>query len=196
MNLIQFEFISFLFLLGFVFTFLIGWLRSRGRTSFLVLAARAALIGAALAVLLCGAFSAVFFYMMRDVKNEHFQPPLTVEEARHLNCPIVLPDSAQNVQFEIVSGGIQAVEILVRFEAPVDVCKSHVQTVFNAMAGHTGRPLLVPLDHTPLPEDHDMVGRAPWFDVEKIRFGCEAQSNNTQFWIDMDRGIFYCKITD
>ena len=46
-----------------------------------------------------------------------------------------------------------------------------------------------------------MVGRAPWFDVEKIEDGLKAgnetdSSYNTQYWVDVERGIFYCKITD
>jgi hypothetical protein len=55
------------------------------------------------------------------------------------------------------------------------------------------------LDKTPATEDHDMVGRAQWFDVEHIQNGFTAGTGadwDPQFWIDEDRGIFYCKITD
>jgi hypothetical protein len=205
MNPIQLELLFLLFLPGFAITFLIAWRRSRDKPNFLKITFWAALVGTGFAAVVCAGLVATFLYMMRDRVTDHFTTPLTAEQARHLDCPIPLPDSARNVQFVVASGGLQALEILARFEAPVDVCKSHVQVAFDAWAKQTQRPLhplpLVPLDYSPPPEDKDMVGKAPWFDVDKIEHGLKAgngtgTSYETQFWIDEDRGIFYCKITD
>ncbi len=205
MNLFQLESLFLLFLSGFAIAFLIGWALSGGKPNFLKITFWAALVGVGFAAIVCASLVALFFYMMSPGEVDHYKTPLTVEQARQLGCPIPLPDSARNIQFVVASGGLVALEILVRFEAPVDVCKSHVQVAFDAWAKQTQRPLhplpLVPLDYTPPPEDKDMVGKAPWFDVDKIERGLKAgngtgTSYETQFWIDDDRGIFYCKITD
>ena len=205
MNLFRFESLLLVFLPGFAITFLIGWHRSRGKPNFLKITFWAALVGTGFAAIVCASLVALFFYMMRDSVVDHYTTPLTVEQARQQDCPIPLPDNARNVQFVVASGGMQALEILVRFEAPVDICKSHVQIAFDAWAKQTQRPLhplsLVPLNYTPPPEDKDMVGKAPWFDVDKIGRGLKAGNGNdssydTQFWIDEERGVFYCKITD
>ena len=204
MNPILLDFLFFIFLPGFAITFLIGWRSSRSKPNFLTITVRATLIGIGFAVIICGGLDAAFFYLMSPRVVDHYTSALTVDQARQQDCPIPLPDSARKVQFVVASGGLQALEILVRFEAPVDVCKSHVQTVFEANARKMGFPLhalpLVPLDHTPSPEAGDMVGQAPWFDIDKIEHGIKAGNGTAsfepQFWIDADRGVFYCKITD
>jgi hypothetical protein len=200
MTLFQFEFLSLLFLPGFAITFLIGWRRSRGKPSFLKITLWASLVGAGFAAVLYAGLLALFFYMMRDRVVDHYTTPLTVEQARQQDCPIPLPNSARNVQFVVDSGGLIALEILVRFEAPVEICRNHVHVAFDAWEKqnqHLLMPSLIAIDHTPSPEDKDMVGRASWFDVEKIKHGLRTDSSyDIQFWIDEDRGIFYCKITD
>jgi hypothetical protein len=42
-----------------------------------------------------------------------------------------------------------------------------------------------------------MVGTAPWFDVQNIRHGwMDTTLDHEEVWIDSDRGIYYCRITD
>jgi hypothetical protein len=204
-NPLQLKLLWLLFLHAFAITFLVRWARSRGKPNFLRITFWSTLVGAGLAVVVAVGLGALFFYMMSGQEIDHAKTPLTVQQARQQGCPIPLPDSARNVQFVYASGGLQALEILVRFEAPVDVCQKQVQTVFDAWAKQTQRSLhplpLVPLVYPPEPEDHDMVGRASWFDVEKIERGLKAgdgsdASYDTQFWVDEGRGLFYCKITD
>jgi hypothetical protein len=205
MNLLQFQLLVLFFLPGFVITFLVRWRSSRGQPNFLRITFWAAIVGAGFAAAVAVGVSALFFYIMSPKVTDHFTSPLTVEEARRQGCPIPLPDSARHVQFVDAAGGLVALEILVRFEAPVDVCQNQVQTVFEAWARQNQRSVhrmpLIPLHETPKPEDHDMVGRARWFDVDKIERGLKAgdgtdSSYETQFWIDEDRGVFYCKMTD
>jgi len=204
MNLFRIEPLVFLFMPGFAITFLIGLLRSGSRPHYLKIALWATLVGAVSSFIVCGALDAAFISMMGPREVDRYATPLTVEQARQEDCPIPLPDSARKVQFVVASGGLQALEILVRFEAPVEVCKSHVQTVFEMNDLHKGFPrldrLLVPLDRTPPPEVGDMVGKAPWFDIDKIAHGLKAGNGSVsyepQFWVDEDRGAFYCKITD
>jgi len=215
MKLLQLE-IGFLFFLpGFLIAFFIGWLRSVKKPNFLRITLWAALTGIGSAVLIFAVLMALFFYMMSDKVTDHYSIPLTVEQARQQDCPIPLPDSAHNVQWVFAAGGLQALEILVRFEAPVDVCRAHVQTVFDAWTKHwfergaQGQRMnpwppspLMPLSSLtskPAPEDHDMAGRATWFDVDHITKGSTAGvvgGSGPQIWIDEDRGIFYYKLTD
>jgi hypothetical protein len=203
MILTRFLILFVFFLPGFGITFLIGWFRSRLNPNFLKITLWATLVGASFAAVVCAGFIALFFHMMGPNEIDHFTKPLTVEQARQQDCPIPLPDTARNVQYVYASGGLQALEILVRFEAPVEVCRAHVQTVADASARKNNWPLhklpLTSLKSRPQPEDHDMVGRAPWFDVEDIKNGSTAGTGaewSPEFWIDEDRGVFYCKITD
>ena len=165
---------------------------------------------------------AVLYWMLSPGYVDHFSHPLTVEEARREHCPIPLPDSAHNIQFAIGYGGMQDYIILVRFEAPVDVCRSHVQTIVDAHAMldkfATQDVSLKRITDTPLPIKNNLLGRATWFDVEKIRNGwttangfghsvwlkeeskptlneliMRIRSRYPQVWIDEDRNIFYCE---
>jgi hypothetical protein len=158
--------------------------------------------GAGSAAVVCAGFIALFFYMMSPSEIDHYKIPFTMQQARQQGCPIILPDSARNVRWQTMYLQVTpGFEILVRFEAAVDVCKSHVQVALDATWEKNDRlplhPLhLFPLSHAPPPEDKDMVGKAPWFDVEKIKRGLHADSDEMQFWINEDRGVFFCKITD
>ena len=199
MSLFQIEIAGVLFVPVFVIAYLIGWVISRRRPNFLKIALWSAVAGVVSAVLGIVAAKALFFWMMEDKVVDNYSKPLTVEQARQENCPIPLPDSARHVQFVYASGGLQALEILVRFEAPVDVCRGHIAIVFGANQPAVLPLQLTPIKSTPAPEDHDMVGRATWFDVERIKNGTStgpAGDWEPQIWIDEDRGIFYYKLTD
>jgi hypothetical protein len=215
MNPAQLELFFVLFLPGFAIAFLIGWFLSRHKADFLKITLWAALVGVVFGAITYANLVALFFYIMSPRVTDHFTTPLTVEQARQQNCPIPLPDSAHNVQWGFAAGGLQALEILVRFEAPVDVCRAHVKTVFDAWTKHwfergaQGQRMnpwppppwmpLSSLTSKPAPEDHDMAGRATWFDVDDIAKGSTAGvvgGSGPQIWIDEDRGIFYYKLTD
>ena len=186
---------------GFAIAFLISRYRSRYQPNLLKTTLWAALVGVVSSGVVCGGLVATFLYMTRDRETDHFEKPLTVQEARQSNCPIPLPDEAHNVQFATTTGGMVAYEALVRFEAQVAVCKKQAQVVFDDWSQRMGKssaPLpFRPLTRGPTPEDHDMLGRATWFDVERIDHGLSSDdANNLRVWIDEDRGVFYCKITD
>jgi len=210
-----FRLLFFFFLPCFLIVLPIIWLCLRHKLNFFKIAMWAGICGGGFAVTLATFITAMFFYMMGPKVTDHYSTPLTIDQARQQDCPIPLPDSAQHVQWVFAAGGLQALEILVRFEAPVDVCRAHVQTVFDAWSKHwqergaqgqpmnVGAPPLLPplttLRAIPAPEDNDMVGHATWFDVEQIKNGSTAGNNGEstpQVWIDEDRGIFYYKLTD
>jgi hypothetical protein len=198
----QMKLIACAFLVAFVPVLALGWICNRGRLRPLALILWSAGISAALVALSAFLLAGLFLFMMGDKVTAHVDPPLTVEQARRAECPIPLPDSAQNVQFVFAAGGIQALEILVRFEAPLPDCRDEARRDFeheeNLMGFHPPSPQqLKPILRAPRPEDHDMVGRAAWFDIENIRQGVSAyDGGNTQIWIEESRGGFYCKITD
>jgi hypothetical protein len=200
----QVEILTFLFLCAFAPVFSIGWLRSRRNPRFLKLLFWSTAISAGLTILAVTALMGLFFYMMSEKCTDHYTRPLTVEEARRDDCPIPLPDSAHHVQFAFAAGGLQALEILVRFEAPPDVCRRQVQVVFDHWAYQNktaAYPLLLrPLTKRLLPEKKDMVPDTSWFDIEQIEQGSSASgpagSWQPEFWVDENRGIFYYKMTD
>lgn len=197
----KFLFLFLIFLFAFVPVFSIGWLRSRRNPRPWRLFLGSAVISAGLTALVVGGIMALFFYATRDREDAHYAKPLTVEEARREGCPIPLPDSARNVKFETISGGIISFEMLIRFEASPEVCRAEVQTVLSAKTPPRRGPApgLEVLRFRAMPEDNDMAGRAAWFDVERINHGLTADdspASNYRFWIDEDRGVFYCKLTD
>lgn len=158
------------------------------------------------AVLVAGSLFALFAYLMSPTRIDHAQEPLTVEQARHLKCPIPLPDSARHVQFAQFDS-FRTWEILVRFEASVEICQRHAQAVMDEQTRLTNQPhyplQLFPLEKTPLPEIRDALGPQPWFDCERVTHGITTfvphglqTGGSLQFWIDEERGVFYCKITD
>ena len=192
MNLFQIEFFTILFLPGFLIAFFIGWARSRrGKTTFLKIALWSALFGTLGVAIVFGLLTAIFFYEMRTVITYHSDPPLTVTEARQLHCPIPLPDSAKNIQFAYACGGLQAFEILVRFEALPPVCRAHFQALTNSSPAN-----LRPINSVSSRAVTDMfnAGKTSWFDIQNIVHG-ETKDNtpydNKHFWIDDDRGVFY-----
>jgi hypothetical protein len=201
MNVYQICLLGLFFLPGFVLTFIVLRLRSRGKSSPIFGILLWSTGGGLLSFFLISAsLAALFIYEMRTVETDVFDSPMSVDQARKHNCPIPLPEEARNVQFASASGGMISSETLVRFEAPVAVCRHHIQTILDAIykENHLTPPpaQLQPILYQPALEDHDMLGRATWFDVENIRHGSFYDGPKTQLWIDEDHGIFYCKITD
>jgi hypothetical protein len=190
MLLLRFELLSFLFLPGFLAAFLIGWQRSRHRRSLMKLLAISTAIGLGGAAWMAGLRAGLFFYLMRTVVADHSSPALTVAEAQSAGLPMALPPEAHDVRFVQASGGLQAYELLVRFEASAGICRQ------SFIAAHPGAKL-VDLESAPAKARPDMVGTAPWFDVQNIRHGwMDTTLDHEEVWIDSDRGIYYCRITD
>ena len=128
--------------------------------------------------------------------------PRTVQEAYKL-CPIPLPDGAFNVQCADWGAWLAVVRI-VKFQAPVEVCKVHaIRLVEEHNRSNPGRvPLSITLQalRTPrapvsLPPEMEV----DWFDVNNILSGFiagESGSHTPQVWIDDQRGVFYYLLTD
>ncbi len=128
---------------------------------------------------------------------------MTVAQARQNDCPVPLPDSARNVQFASAFLPIgPAFEIAVRFEAPPKEFQAWVQSVCRAQPGGTLKTsvTLSNLSGSQCHPDLDMFRDTTWFDLERISHCTSAVSNEPgsaiQFWVDNDRGVFFCTITD
>ncbi len=206
MNLIQAEILFGFLIPPFAVALLIGWFlkRKRGKPSWFKIILFSILtgvvIGPPLLVLYVGSVL-VSAWDKSESQSMHIKP-MSVEEARSQNCPIPLPVSAHSISFAEASGGMQAFEVYVRFEAPADVCRAHAQTVADTWARQDNLPpyvvALSPITSPPELENQSMIGNAAWFDKEKIVHGETGGggSHQPEFWIDDDRGIFYCRITD
>ena len=120
---------------------------------------------------------------------DHYSAPMTVEQARAAGCPIPLPPEAKNVRFGIVATPTQTSN-LVRFEAPVEVCRAHMKEVIKTKEGRS--PILAPLQGKPEPVESSLKN-STWFDISKIAHGETASFENIlgRVWIDADRGVFY-----
>ena len=129
--------------------------------------------------------------------------PLTVERARAKDCPIPLPDSARNVQFDFYCEFID-LDMLVRFEAPAGECRAFAQQLVDTHRTEEKRPSIkVSFESISSPPKDDLkdteFGPVPWFDVASISEGVTAivpVGNYAQIWIDDKRGVFYFRQTD
>ena len=127
--------------------------------------------------------------------------PVSLEKAKA--CPIPLPPTARNVQHATWTH-FHLFEEYVRFEAPVDDCKAHVQVVFDEWRktfsdpGHREPDPLTEMRSRPLPVKSAQLDLC-WFDVHNIRNGLVGGgggSGRPMIWIDLDQGIFYYRLTD
>lgn len=123
---------------------------------------------------------------------------LSLEDARE-KCPIALPDGAANIRF-FERGQWIAYTSLVKFEAPVEICKQHAR---NLLESHN----MENSDRNPISTQLQKLSSRPtkktfyteWFDVHNIEKGlCGGKigSHCPQIWIDEERGIFYYCYTD
>jgi hypothetical protein len=121
-----------------------------------------------------------------------YDKPLTYEEAvskKDLRFPI--PKSARNICYAVYLDW-QAFDERMKFEAPVEDCIKHIDTIISQ---HGGNPSYSKVEVTHV----DLVGAgflesAAWFDPESIKRGLfvgEDRSHKPRIWIDLDRGIFY-----
>jgi hypothetical protein len=129
--------------------------------------------------------------MRADIRES--SRPLTLAEARS-EVSFDLPDSAKNIQYGCYSEFIAFIE-LVRFEAPVEDCKTHA---LKLVKKHSLKPLRkVSLAEGVL--SHIQPLKAPWFRPQEIRAPLMAgEPGHLQpvIWIDEENGVFYYQMTD
>jgi hypothetical protein len=127
--------------------------------------------------------------------------PLTVERARQIGCPISLPDSAQKVRFAYVHDWFTR-EAYVRFDASADDCRDQAKIVFQ---DHEANKTLLlphtefePVTNPPKIDVSGEIGPLRLLNVERIVDGVVKtdRTGRMTIWIDDDKGVFYCKITD
>ncbi len=133
--------------------------------------------------------------------TKRYNEPLTYAEAqkkRDIDFP--LPQSSRNIYYGMYADW-QAYTLLVRFEAPVEDCLKHIKTVLDWHNAMHKRSSTYPSVEVTSVEDPGTgwLAPAPWFTPETITRGVytgESSSHAPQIWVDLDRGIFYFKVTD
>jgi hypothetical protein len=127
--------------------------------------------------------------------------PIALDVARQeLDFP--LPDGATNILYAQYAQWI-AYEFMLKYEAPLEVCKSHALVLLQRHnTNMTER--LVPVELRALSEPPKAVPPEPplnvdWFDIHNITngfIGGAFGSHQPMIWIDADRGILYYRYTD
>jgi hypothetical protein len=123
---------------------------------------------------------------------EETRGPVTREKALK-HCIISLPESARDVQYAWVVGGMQYTQQYVRFEAPVDDCYAQAKRILR-----TNQPTFSKTSRPLGPPSCEQL-HTKWFDVDKIAEGVVAgdgSDHGPQIWIDTQRGVFYYYLTD
>lgn len=127
--------------------------------------------------------------------------PVVLEVARQ-ELDIPLPDGATNILYAQYAQWI-AYDVMLKFEAPVEVCKSHARVLLQRH--NTNMPeRLVPVDLRPIDAPPDPVPPEPplnvaWFDIHTITNGFVGGafgSHQPMIWVDAGRGILYYRYTD
>jgi hypothetical protein len=150
-----------------------------------------------------------YFWLSATVTKDQFGEttvvisvgPLSVEDARK-GLMFPLPDEATEIQYACFSEWI-AYEFVLKFKSPVEVCKSHALLLLK-QHNEEYPDRSVPVALTPiagLPESvtlHPSL-EADWFDAFNIKQGVCAESfgsHDRAIWVDTERGLFYCRVTD
>ena len=127
--------------------------------------------------------------------------PITYAQAiaKHdINFPF--PASRHDIYYGIY-GDWQAFTLLVRFEAPVQDCLKHIDTMIawdDKMGNRTSSYPRVAVTHVDR-VDAGNLKPAPWFAPDTITNGIYAGTNwshTPQIWVDLEKGVFYFKETD
>ncbi|MEO8614590.1 MAG: hypothetical protein ABI600_05565 [Luteolibacter sp.] len=130
-----------------------------------------------------------------------FDKPLTYEEAvKNPDVDFPLPATSSEIYYGMYADW-QTYTRIVRFKAPVEDCISHIDSVIKwdeRMYHRTSSYLRKKVSRV----DHQGAGclePAKWFTPETITDGLyegKDSSHTPQIWVDLDRGIFYFKVTD
>jgi len=155
-------------------------------------------------------------YTVNDPTNANStwrsERPLAYDEVIQIGkCPIPLPKEAINIQYVDFYAGFGGFQKYVRFEAPVEICRSQAKIILSKYNSRKHREKikveLVPKKTTP--QDCERIAyyatrgepfsQAHWFDTDKIING-EIWGLNTSHIpsvvIDIDRGVFYYQYSD
>lgn len=165
----------------------------------------------------CGGPPPKIAYTVNDPKDPNTtwrtERPLTYAEAISAGkCPISLPEKASNIQYVDFYAGYTGFAQIVRFEAPVSVCREHARKVLETFNAYVKQESMKVSVHA-LAFDRSMakslsdearwgmedVARAPWFDTDAIRSGeiwGQNESHKPIILIDTDRGVFYFLLSD
>jgi len=127
--------------------------------------------------------------------------PVTLDHAG--GCPIPLPPTAHSIQFYERSQ-FNFFSEFVRFEAPVDDCIEHVQSVRAAWGKEVDylRDRFGPLRSLAEPPPARTIAQergVTWFDPQNIREGLAAGGGGSgipMIWVDTERGVFYYELSD
>jgi hypothetical protein len=135
------------------------------------------------------------------VHGKRYDKPLTYTEAsQKKDITFPLPTSAHNIYFGIY-GEWQAYTMIVRFDAPVQDCIKHIDTVLawdDKNYSRTSSYSRVTVTNVE-PVDAGFLTPTAWFTPDKITHGIhvgEGGSHVPQIWVDSDKGTFYFRETD
>ena len=141
----------------------------------------------------------------RDESPEKFtralSEPVSLDKARE-DMDLPLPDGAKSILYAQYSRWI-AYEFILKFEAPLEVCKSHALALLRRH-NEDKRIDPVPVELRPFAPTPDSTPKkwvldVPWFDVHNIKngfVGGDSGSSLPMIWIDAERGIFYYRCHD
>ena len=127
--------------------------------------------------------------------------PVSLDVARK-DLSIPLPDGATGILYAQYAHWI-AHEFMLKFEAPLEVCKSHALVLLERH--NTDMPQnQVAVELRNLTEPPNPVPSGPplnvtWFDIHNIKngfVGGEVGPSQPRIWIDADRGILYYSSAD
>ena len=155
------------------------------------------------------------FYLVRYISS--FAPseyvyktahPMSLAEARGKGpgkCPIDLPGEATEIQYARYSCW-QAYVDVVRFHAPVAVCRSQALKLIEKHNEESAPDFraFVPITFKEIHSAPDAINPCSeinirWFDIENIKKGVfigEFGSHIPRIWIDEEKEIFYYLYTD
>jgi len=151
------------------------------------------LLAACLSLTACGPSQAAH--------GKRYNKPLNYAQAiKEKDITFPLPESARNIYYGIY-GEWQAYTMIVRFDAPVQDCIKHIDTVlawddknYNRTSSY---PLVTVTNVEPV--DAGFLTPTSWFTPDKITRGIhvgESGGHVPQIWVDSDSGTFYFRETD
>jgi hypothetical protein len=133
--------------------------------------------------------------------GKRYDKPLTYARATEENdITFPFPESAHDIYYGIY-GEWQAYTMIVRFDAPVQDCIKHIDSVLawdDRTYNRTSSYPRVTVTHVE-PVNAGFLTPTSWFTPDKIKHGIhvgEGGGHVPQIWVDLDRGTFYFRETD